>query len=170
MITYTWVRGYTSGTGLQVAFEQLAAIPRGGVLKRLHYGWRCTAITSTLYSAPDIMDTDIAVGALTGYPAGSYTPPNALTSPDDVAPPVQRYIWWEVRKLRPVTWGANEDDVVTWEDSGPIEHTDTHSQVTASVPAGDSLGVYLSWAPNRTDFPSAGYISVAMWWSLLYST
>jgi hypothetical protein len=128
------------------------------------------ATTSTLYSAPDLMDTNIAVGVVTGYPSGSYVVPNALTSPNDVAPPVERYLWWEVRGLVPVTWGAEHDDVVTWVDSGPVEKTDTHAQVTASVPVGDDLGVFLSWAPDRTDFPGAGYISVHAWWSLLYAT
>src|SRR5262249_15055785 len=104
------------------------------------------------------------------FPAGSYVVPNVLTSPNDAAPPTERYIWWEVRKLVPITWGSEFDDVVTWQDSGPIEHTDTHSQVTASVPAGDSLGVYIAWAPDRADFPNAGYVSVALWWSLLYAT
>lgn len=169
-MTYTWTRGTFQGTGLQVATEKIAVIPRGSTLRRVRYGWRCSAVTSTLYSAPNIMDTLIAIGVITGYPDTTYVPPNAFTSPDDVSPPLERYLWWEVRQLRPVTWGINEDDVVTWEDTGPVEPTDTKGPVTASTPVGDNLGVYLSWAPTRTDFPAAGYIQTSGWWSVLYST
>jgi hypothetical protein len=148
----------------------MATVPRGSILRRVHYGWRCSGATSTLYSVPDLMDTLIAVGACVGYPDTTYAVPNAFTAPNDTGDPMKRWIWWEVRQLRPVTWGSREDDVATWMDDGPVQPTDTHAPVTASTPAGQNLGVYLSWAPTRTDFPGAGYIQVAMWWSLLYST
>lgn len=169
-MTTTWVRSWTQVNTLVQSDVLVASIPLGGTLLRARYGWRCLAATSTLYSAADIMDTQIAIGMLTGFPAGSYAVPNVLTSPGDVAPPTERYLWWETRGLRQRTWGAEFDDVVTYEDTGPVEATDTHSQVKASVPAGDQLGVYLAWCPSRTDFPGAGYVCVSAWWSVLYST
>lgn len=169
-MTATWIRGAFQGTGLQVASEKIAVIPRGSILRRIHYGWRASGVTSTRYSALDIMDTLIAVGIITGYPDTSYVVPNAYSAPNDVAPPLERYLWWEVRQLRAVTWGSNQDDVVTWEDTGPVEPTDTRGVVNASTPPGDNLGVFMSWAPTRTDFPGAGYVQTSGWWSVLYTT
>lgn len=169
-MTFTWVRSWTTTTALNVASIKMAIVPRNGILRRVHYGWRCAATTSTLYSAANILDTQIAIGVITGYPDGSYAVPNALTAPDNVAPPLERYLRWEVRWLRPRTWGSHEDDVVTWEDTGPIEATDERAPVTAATPPGDNLGVFLSWAPSRSDFPAAGYVSVSAWWSVLYTT
>lgn len=169
-MTFTWVRGTQSVSGLTAASQILANVPRASTLMRLRYQWWCTGTTSTLYSIPDIQDTVIAVGAITGDNGGSFVPPNALTTPNDPAPPLERWIWWECRHLIPRTWGSAEDDVVTFTDSGVDEATDSHSEVLANVAVGHTLGVYLSWAPNRADFPGAGYIQVGMWWSLLYKT
>lgn len=169
-MTFTWVRNWTGGTGLATASVKMATVPRNSILRRVRYGWTCRAVTSTRYSALNLMDTQVAVAVLTGYPATSYTVPNVLTSPNNVAPPLERYLRWEVRSLEPMTWGSHYDDVVTWKDSGPVEPTDDKAPVTASTPAGDDLGVYLAWSPSRTDFPGAGYVSVWAWWSLMYST
>jgi hypothetical protein len=168
-MTVNWVRNYSSGTGLVFAHNLLASVPSGGILRRVHYGWRCTATTSTLYSAANILDTQIAVGIVTGYPAASYSVPNPLLSPGNVAPPVERWLRWEVRGFEPITWGNQDDDVVTWRDSGPVEATDDRAPVTAATPNAAALGVYLVWAPSRTDFPGAGYVSVSTWWSVMYT-
>lgn len=170
MSTATWVRGTFQGTGLQVASAKMAVVPRGSILRRIHYGWRCSGTMSTRYSAPNLLDTEIAVGIITGYPDTSYVVPNAFTTPNDPAPPTNRYLWWEMRQLVPRTWGSNVDDIVTFTDSGPVEPTDSRGQVTASTPPGENLGVYMSWAPTRSDFPSAGYIQTSGWWSVLYTT
>jgi hypothetical protein len=170
MTVYTWVRSWTTVAALANQSAKMAVVPRGSVLRRVHYGWSMMGTTSTLYSAPDIMDTVIGVGVITGFPDTSYVPPNPLVTPGDPAPPTNRWIWWENRWLRPRTWGAHDDDVVTWEDTGPIESTDTHSLVLANTPAGQNLGVFLSWGTTRTDFTAAGYARVSAWWSILYST
>lgn len=169
-MTVNWVRGYTGGTGLSQASEKMAVVPRNGILRRVHYGWTLRAVTSTRYSALDIMDTNVAVAVLTGYPDTSFVVPNVLTTTTNGVSPQQHFLRWEVRHLEPMTWGSNIDDVVTWKDSGPVEATDDRAPVTAATPLGDNLGVYLAWAPDRTDFPGAGYISLWAWWSLMYTT
>lgn len=169
-MTVNWVRNWSGGTGLVQASVQLATVPRGGILRRVHYGWTCRAVTSTRYSALDLLDTQVAVAILTGYPAGSYVVPNVLTTTSNGVSPQQHFLRWEVRSLEPATWGSHYDDVVTWKDSGPVEATDDRAPVTASTPVGQDLGVYMAWAPSRTDFPVAGYISTWLWWSLMYTT
>lgn len=170
MTVSTWVRGNSAGSSLAFGWTLMATVPRGSVLRRVRFTWNILATTSTLYSAPDIMDTVVASGVVTGYPDVSYTPPNPLTAPGDVAPPVERYLWWECRGLRPRTWGSLFDDVVTWEDTGPTEPTDSRAQVTASTPVGDNLGVFWTLAGSRSDFPGAGYIRTHLSWSVLYTT
>lgn len=165
-----WVRNHTWGVGLGAASVKMAAIPQGGILRRIHYGWACRAVTSTRYSALNVLDTQVAVAVITGYPDNTYVVPNVLAVTTNGVAPQQHFLRWELRSFEPTTWGSNEDDVVTWKDSGPVEATDDRAPITAATPAGQSLGVFLAWAPTRTDFPGAGYVSTAMWWSLMYTT
>lgn len=164
-----WVRNRTVSSGLQVSSLKMATVPRGGILRRVHYGWTCRAVTSTRYSALDLLDTQIAVAVITGWPDTSYAVPNVLTTTANGTTPQQHFLRWEVRSLEPTTWGSGLDDVVTWKDSGPVEATDDRAPITAATPVGDNLGVYLAWSPTRTDFPGAGYVSLAVWWSLMYT-
>lgn len=164
-----WVRGSAGGTGLATGSAKMAVVPRGGILRRVHYGWSVRAVTSTRYSALNIFDTAIAVAILTGYPDTSYVVPNVFTTSGNGATPQQHFLRWEIRRLEPITWGTDLDDVVTWKDSGPVEATDDRAPVTAATPAGQNLGIYVAWSPTRTDFPGAGYANVLAWWSLMYT-
>jgi hypothetical protein len=148
----------------------MATVPRGGILRRVRYGWQARAVVSTRYSALNMLDTNIAVAVLTGYPAGSYVVPNVLTTTSNGTSPQQHFLRWEVRQFRPIIWGSEYDDVSIWETTPPVEPTDDRAPVTASTPVGDDLGVYIAWSPNRGDFPGAGYVSTWAWWSLLYTT
>jgi hypothetical protein len=148
----------------------MGVIPRGAILRRIHYGWTCRAITSTRYSALNILDTQVVVAVLTGYPDTSYVVPNVLITTTNGVAPQQHFLRWEMRNLEPTTWGGGVDDVVTWKDSGPVEATDDRAPVTAATPVGQNLGVYIAWAPTRNDFPAAGYISTWAWWSLMYTS
>jgi hypothetical protein len=169
-MTVNWVRNQTAGQGLARGSVLMATIPRGGILRRIHYGWTCRLVTSTRYSALNVLDTQVALAVLTGYPDNTYVVPNVLTTTTNGTAPQQHFLRWEMRALEPITWGQGEDDVVTWKDSGPVAATDSEAPVTAATPVGQNLGVFIGWAPTRSDFPGAGYASVAIWWSLMYTT
>src|SRR5215471_4200519 len=145
----------------------MATVPRGHTCVRIRYGWWASATSSTLYSAPNLMENAIAVGVISGAPATSYVPPNPYTSPSDPAPPLNRWLWWEVRSMEPRTWGNAYDDVATWRDTGPVEPNDIKSQVRADTVPGQDLGIFLSWGFSRSDWPNAGYASLSAWWSVL---
>lgn len=165
-----WIRNRTGGTGLAASSVQMGVIPRGAILRRVHYGWTLRAVTSTRYSALNVLDTQVAVAILTGYPATSYVVPDVLTTRTNGIAPQQHFLRWEVRSLEPITWGGHQDDVVVWKDSGPVEATDDRAPITATTPAGQDLGIYIAWSPTRTDFPGAGYVSTWCWWSLMYTS
>lgn len=166
----TWVRGWTDSQPWGAGSQLLAKVPHGATLLRTRYGWSASGTTSVLDSAPNIMTQLLTFGLVTTDSTLVSAPPNAATGQGDAAPPVQRWLWWEARQLRPVTWGSRELDVVTWGDVGPAEPTDSKSQVVAAVGAGGTLDVWLSWAPTGGTWPELGFLSISMWWSLLYQS
>jgi hypothetical protein len=85
-------------------------------------------------------------GLVTTVGNGSETPPNANTQRNDVAPPTQRWLWWETRQ--PVPTAIDEAaGVISWRDSGVQSPNDARGQVLATgLPSGDTLNVWASWA------------------------
>jgi hypothetical protein len=133
---------WTGGTWL------LASIPAGDTLVRLRFSWGFNIDSPALTDMQNLASNVFAFGWVTTVGNGSEPVPPAKTSPGDAAPPLQRWLHWEVRQ--PVVSAIDERaGVIAWRDSGPQDRMDSRGQVLASpIPAGQFLNLWASWEGN----------------------
>lgn len=108
----------------------------------------------------------ITFGLATTIGNGSETPPDPRTQSGDVAPPTQRWIYWETRA--PIVTALSADaGIATWRDSGSTEPTDTKAQVLAQgLPGGDTLNLWAIWRP-ALGWDPAGSFALSLGISML---
>jgi hypothetical protein len=126
------------------------AIPAGDTYLRVHIRWGFYADTPISTSLSDVMANLVTFGICTTIGNGTEAVPNPINASGDAAPPTQRWIYWETRApvITAVSQGAK---IVTWQDSGSTESTDTKGQVLATgLPAGSTLNLWASWASQTT--------------------
>jgi hypothetical protein len=165
---YTWYRGYASGEPWELAQIGLLSLTPGFTLRRVRYGVSFVGSTSTLAPTSELANDFVAVGLVTISSVTGSLPPSPLTAPNDANPPLERWLWWETRRMRPRTWGAQLKDVVTWTDDGPVEPTDAKTAVAANVGAGNELHLFITWQSSVTDLWALyGNVSGQAWWSVL---
>lgn len=144
----------------------MGQVPRGNTLLRIRFGWGFIGSTSTLSSLYLTAENAQVFGIVTVAGNGSETPPDPRTSPGDPSPPLSRWLWWEARVPTVQAWdGASQTAI--WHDSPRSEADDARGQVSASVPAGDSLDIWASWAP-AFGWDDTGTANVWFWASILY--
>jgi len=126
-----------------------------------------TEVTTNL---AQVVVNPVFAGLVTTIGDGTEAVPGPLTNPDDIAPPTQRWLWWEIRQPRAIAIDA-AGGVVSWTDSGGQEVTDVQTQVLATgIPGGDTLNVWFSWQSVFGNWDASGEVQVFQWSSLLYST
>jgi hypothetical protein len=129
-----------------VSFGLLALINPGFTLVRVRFNWGFYGDTPVTTDMEQAAQNLIVMGLCTTVGNGTETPPDPRTTPGDVAPPTQRWLWWEGRGLIPTAIDRSSG-VVTWADTGPSEPCDAKGQVAASgLPGGDTLNLWASWA------------------------
>lgn len=165
-MTVTWVRTVQATLPWISGTELVAHVPSGNTLLRVRFGWGFVGTTSDTIALSSVMDNAQVFGLCT-VPTGA-TVPNARTASGDVAPPLQRWIWWEARVPQVSALSATAG-VVTWQDSPQSEPDDSKSQVAANVPAGNNLDVFASWAAAFA-WDSSGTANVWFWASVAYKT
>lgn len=114
-------------------------------------------MTSDITDAGELMANPIVAGLVTTIGNGTETPPLPTIDPGDVAPPTQRWLWYEVRQ--PVITAVDHAaGVMAWRDGGPQELPDVKSQVLATgIPPGDTLNLWFSWQSHTGDvWPTTG--------------
>jgi hypothetical protein len=169
-VTYHWYRTANQSEFYNVGWWWLAAIPSGSTLRRVRFGWGFQAFSEVTTDLHVISQNPMFAGVVTTIGNGSETPPNPLTTPNDVAPPTQRWLWWEIRQPKAVAVDA-AGGVVSWNDGGSSEPTDINTQVLATgIPGGDTLNVWFSYAGTYGSWDSSGSSQIFYWASLLYST
>jgi hypothetical protein len=152
--------GWTAGTSL------VAHVPSGNTLLRIRFGWGFIGTTSDTVALHTVMLNAQVFGLCTVAPG--HTPPNARTASSDVAPPLERWLWWEAR-VPQVSALSVTAGVVTWQDSPQSEPDDAKGQVAANVAGGSNLDVYASWAPGL-GWDASGQADVWYWASVGYKT
>ena len=163
----TWIRTVASDLTWTSGSSQIAAVPRGSTLLRVHFAWGFNAHTRSSAAAYDVERNIQVMGLVTTHGATPPTVPNARTQAGDQAPPVDRWIYWEARAPVVAAWPGHED-LVLWNDSGPQAPVDTKSMVSAkTITAGQSLYVSASWAAAGA-WESNGRVNLWYWAALLY--
>jgi hypothetical protein len=114
-----------------------------------------------------VADNIQIMGLCTTVGTGTETVPNARVNSQNQAPPTQRWLYWEGRA--PVVSAApDEADVVHWQATLPSEPTQTRAMVSAkTIPAGQTLNVWASWAAARAWEPS-GTVQLWIWSAIAY--
>lgn len=144
----SWRRTTHTDTRLTSEFNWEDAIAAGNSYLRVHIRWGFHLDGPITTDLAGIAGNIITLGLATTIGDGTEARPNARTGAADVAPPTQRWIYWETRQ--PVVSSIdNAAGVITWRDSGATEPTDTHGQVLATgIPGGQTLNLSSIWAAS----------------------
>ena len=161
-----WGRTVKSSLDWTIGFEKMFSLPSGISVLRIRFGWGFTGFTPATGDLLSVMRNLQVMGICTTVGDGGGPPPDPRTDSSDVDPPSQRWLHWESRA--PVITSADgRTELVTWRDSGPQYEMDTKGMVSgASVPDGEFLTVWFSWAAAY-DWPAEGHVQMWMWASLL---
>lgn len=166
-----WSRVWATEEPWDVGSLPIASLSPGQTLARVHFGARWFGVTSSEQSMQTLADDFMAVGVVSQTSAHGSTPPNALTGAIDAAPPLERWLWWATTQMRPITIGPEHPDISMWGTDVTSIIDDTKGQVKANVPAGQSLDVYISWAPwSSSIWKTRGNVTGQMWASALILT
>lgn len=129
---------------------------------RIRFGWGFYGYTSQTANILATSQNLQVFGLVTTVGNGTETPPNPRTASGDAAPPTQRWLWWEGRAPRVLTY-SDSADVVFFGDSIKSEESDAKGMVKAAgIPAGDTLNLWASWAAGSA-WDSTGVAEV--WFS-----
>lgn len=158
----TWRRNTNAGTLLTAGNYWNDAIAAGDTYMRVHIRWGFHVDSPINVDIAGLAENLVSFGLCTMIGNGTENPPNAREASYDVDPPTQRWIYWETRA--PVVSAVDQAaGVITWRDSGATEPTDTKGQVlAASIPAGDSLNLWASWA-TAADFLADYDANASIW-------
>lgn len=162
-----WVRTVQAGLSWSAGHSLIASVPRGDSLLRIHFGWGFYGDTSSSTSLLNVAQNLQVMGIVTTVGNGTETVPNARTAAGNASPPTQRWVYWEGRapKIAGIDDGLS---LAIWQDSGAQEPVQTEAQVSAAtIPAGDSLNVWASWAPGSA-WDATGTVELWYYASLLY--
>ncbi|MBA0087589.1 MAG: hypothetical protein HRJ53_21600 [Acidobacteria bacterium Pan2503] len=147
-----------------------AQVPSGSTLRRIRWSWGFIATTDTTEDIGNIANNLLVAGLVTTIGNGTEFPPTPITFPNDIAPPTQRWLWWEARQPVPIAvdW---QSGLVTWRDSGPQEPPDVKTQVLATgIPGGDHLDLWFSYEGRNGGWDGSGEPVIWVSTSTLYST
>lgn len=170
-MTTQWVRTWITAKPWAVDQMIICHIPSGSTLERCHFGIRWQGVTSTGQDFTILSEDFMAYGVVTQTSAHGATAPNALTALGNAAPPLERWLYWRTTTMQPSAFGQNHDDLWTWSTGETGLIADTHGEVKANVPAGQTLDVYLTWAPwVNTGWAVRGIVRGSAWSSALIST
>lgn len=162
-----WVRTVQAGLTWTSGSSLIASVPRGSTLIRTHFGWGFNGNTRATSALIDTSDNVQIMGIVTTVGNGTEAVPNARTEAGDAAPPAQRWIYWEGRAPNVAAFPGGTD-LVLWSDSGPQAPVDTRGMVSAAtIPAGDTLNVWASWAAGGP-WEANARVNLWYWASLLY--
>lgn len=170
MTTYFWHRTANQSSSYNVGWFLIGIIPSGSTVRRIRFAWTFQGFSELTTDVHALTVNPLFTGIITTIGDGTETPPSPLTTPDDPAPPTQRWLWWEVRQPHVESIDA-AGNIVAWQDGGKSEVTDVQTQVKATgIPGGDNLDVWFSWASVFGNWDTTGAVQILQWSSLLYST
>lgn len=148
----------------------MCAIPSGSTYRRVRWSWGFSGDTADTVDMSLIRSNFLVMGLVTTIGNGGEAVPTPVSTPNDVAPPTQRWLWWEPRQ--PVATAVDHAaGVITWRDSGVQEIPDVKVNVLATgIPAGDTLNLWASWQAETSSWDPSGAADVWVGTSVLYHT
>jgi hypothetical protein len=165
---WTWVRTVAAELSWVEGTQLIAAIPIGSTFRVAHFGWGFYGDTSTDADLSGIASNLEVMGLVTTVGDGTESVPNARTQASNQDPPTQRWVYWEGRAPRIAAYDS-AGTLVLWADSGGQEPVETKGQVSAkSVPEGDTLNLWASWAAGG-DWDASGTAKVWFYASIGYA-
>lgn len=168
-MTYNWVRSISGSSSYNVGTALLGRLNPGQTYVRVHFRWGVYADSSAITDIESNASNAISFGLVTTIGDTTETVPNARTASDDVAPPTQRWIYWETRLVVPTVISVDAGTII-YGDTGSTEPTDTKGQVLATGFVGpDTLNLWASWAA-LTAWDTTGIARVWLAASVLYKT
>jgi hypothetical protein len=166
---FEWFRGTQAGLLWGVNGEILVQVLQGVTYSRARFRWGFYGDTSTSVDLNFVSQNLMSFGLVTTIGNLTEPVPNPRTQSGNQSPPAQRWLYWETRA--PVITAIDAGgSLVTWQDSGSSELTDTRAQVKApAMASGDSLNLWASFAPAFSWDPSG---SAQIWygWEVLIKT
>lgn len=165
----SWVRSLAISNFWQGGSFLLGRLSNGQTYVRVHFRWGFYGDIASIANMQATAANLNTFGIITIVGNGSETPPNPLVTPNDPAPPTQRWLYYETRAPVPRAMDNNAG-VVMWTDSPTSEPTDIKAQVLATgMPAGDELDLWATWAAVAP-WDSTGSAHVWLQASVLYKT
>jgi hypothetical protein len=147
----------------------MGSVPQGGTLRAIRFGWGFYGYTSQTANIITTLGNGQTFGICTVVGDGSETPPNPSTSPENQDFPVERWVWWEYRAPQVMTY-SDSADAVWYRDTPLGEQTTMQANVSAAtIPDGDQLDVWASWAP-ATNWDASGEALIWVFMSVGYTT
>jgi hypothetical protein len=144
---FNWSRSAPAGLSWTANKQIIAAIPQGGVLRCVRFSWGFSGYTSQTANILQTLQQLMVFGIVTTVGNGTESVPNPRTAPNNAAPPTQRWLWWEGRAPQVESY-SDSADAVFYRDTPQGEPTNVQSMVSgATIPSGDDLNVWASWAP-----------------------
>lgn len=163
----TWVRTVLANLSYTSGHHIIVNVPRGATLLRVHFGWGFYGDTSATTDLQSVSQNLQVMGIVTTVGNGTETVPDARSSSSDVAPPTQRWIYWEGRAPRLAAYDGTAA-LAFWQDSGAQEPVDTKGQVSGkTIASGDTLNVWASWAAAGA-WDATGNVNLWLYASALY--
>lgn len=148
MTSFTWVRSVSSGNPWAANNNLIASLASGETLVRIRFGWGFYGFVSNTANLLTASQNLQVFGLVTTVGNTTESVPNPRTAPTDASPPVERWLWWEGRAPRILTYSGT-DDVVWFGDSLKSEESDAKGMVRAAgIPGGSTLNLWASWAPG----------------------
>lgn len=169
-MTAHWFRSLKAADPYDVGWLWMCAIASGSTYRRVRWSWGFTGTTADTTDMHSVSSNLQVAGLVTTIGNGTETPPVPLTTPNDVAPPTQRWVWWETRQ--PIAVAVDHSaGVISWRDSGPQEIPDVQVPVLATgIPGGDTLNLWFSWQSTNGAWDGSGSQRIWVSTSVLYTT
>lgn len=157
MPTNTWTRvGFGNKPwGTAKTFSLITTLIAGQTILRTHVSWGFGGSTSPTIVPSFVASQRLAFGVVTTIgPVGTDQPPDPITQSGDVAPPSQRWLYYEQRGAVIAAWDAG-GGVVGWRDHDAQEPVDSKGQLLVpSMAVGSTLNVWFVWNSDTSWDPS----------------
>lgn len=165
-----WYRSGFKTSVYDVGSVWIMGLGNGDLYKRIRWSWGFAGFTEVTTDLHAVAENVLSAGLVTTIGNGTETPPAAYTNPNDVAPPTERWLWWEQRQPVPTAIDAAAG-TVGWRDSGAQEVPDVRTQVLATgLTGGNTLNLWFSYQAQDGAWDTSGAVEIWVATSVLYST
>ena len=125
-----WFRTSFSITSTDADLQQhLGGFTPGQAIRRVHFGWTANAVGNGYADLFATVNEQILAGLVTTVGDGDEFPPDPLFQPENIAPPTERWLWWEARAMRIDAFPQVDTGAWSCSTVDPAQPTDAEGQV-----------------------------------------